>query len=84
LEEDPNSKAQATVLEEKINAVKAYDDADVARALRQLVEQMKLHSIGGEAVAKIQVNISGGVVQGPVGVQNLKIDSVTYGTPPKG
>jgi hypothetical protein len=84
LEEDPNSKAQAAVLEEKVNAVNANEDAEVAQALHQLVEQMKLHGVGGEALAKIQVNISGGVVQGPVGAQNVKIGSVTYGTPPKG
>jgi hypothetical protein len=75
---------QAAVLEEKVNAVKATDDADVAQALHQLVEQMKSHSIGGEAVAKIQFNMSGGVVQGVAGAENVKIDSITFGTPPKG
>src|SRR5712691_10518683 len=47
IEEDPTSKAQVAVLEEKVGAVKATDDADVAQALRQLVEQMKAHGIGG-------------------------------------
>jgi hypothetical protein len=62
IEEDPNSKAQAAVLEEKVSAVKATDDADVAQALHRLVEQMKAHGIGGEAVARIQFNMSGGVL----------------------
>src|SRR5580700_1024967 len=75
IEEDPSSKAQAAVLEEKVAAVKASDDAEVAQALRQLVEQMKTHRIGGEAVARIQFNMSGGVVQGVAGAENVQIGS---------
>jgi hypothetical protein len=84
VEEDPNSKAQAAVLEEKVGAVKATEDAEVAQALRQLVEQMKTHGVGGEAVAKIQFNMSGGVVQGVAGAENVQIGSMTFGAPPKG
>jgi hypothetical protein len=84
VEEDPNSKAQAAVLEEKVGAVKATEDAEVARALHQLVEQMKTHGIGGEAVAKIQFNMSGGVVQGVAGAEKVQIGSMTFGAPPKG
>ena len=69
VEEDPKSKAQAAVLEEKVGAVKATEDAEVAQALHQLVEQMKTHGIGGEAVARIQFTMSGGVVQGVAGVR---------------
>jgi disulfide oxidoreductase YuzD len=83
IEEDPTSKAQAAVLEEKVGAVKATDDADVADALRQLVEQMKTHGIGGEAVARIQFNMSGGVVQGIAGAENVQIGSMTFGASPK-
>jgi hypothetical protein len=83
VEEDPSSKAQAAVLEEKVGAVKAAEDAEVAQALHQLVEQMKTHGIGGEAVAGIQFNISGGVVQGIVGSQNVQVGSMTFGAPPK-
>jgi hypothetical protein len=83
IEEDPNSKAQAAVLEEKVGAVKAAEDAEVAQALRQLVEQMKTHGIGGEAVARIQFNMSGGVVQGVAGAENVQIGSMTFGAPPK-
>src|SRR5277367_3226529 len=75
IEEDPNSKAQAAVLEEKVSAVKAIDDAEVLQALHQLVEQMKTHGIGGEAVARIQFNMSGGVVQGVAGAENVQIGS---------
>jgi hypothetical protein len=82
LEEDPNSKAQAAVLEEKVAAIKATDDDEVAQALRQLVEQMKTHGIGGEAVARIQFNMSGGVVQGVAGAENVHIGSMTFGGPP--
>jgi hypothetical protein len=84
IEEDPNSKAQAAVLEEKVSAVKAIDDAEVLQALHQLVEQMKTHGIGGEAVARIQFNMSGGVVQGVAGAENVQIGSMTFGAPPKG
>jgi hypothetical protein len=83
VEEDPKSKAQAAVLEEKVVAVKAAEDAEVAKALQQLVEQMKTHGIGGEAVAKIQFNMSGGVVQGIAGAENVQIGSMTFGAPPK-
>jgi prophage DNA circulation protein len=83
IEEDPESKAQAAVLEEKVGAVKAADDTEVAQALRQLVEQMKTHGIGGEAVARIQFNMSGGVVQGVAGAENVQIGSMTFGAPPK-
>jgi hypothetical protein len=83
IEEDPNSKAQAAVLEEKVAAVKAGDDTEVVQALRQLVEQMKTHGIGGEALARIQFNMSGGVVQGVAGAENVQIGSMTFGAPPK-
>jgi hypothetical protein len=83
VEEDPDSKAQAAVLEEKVAAAKAAEDAEVAQALRQLVEQMKSHNVGGEAVARIQFNMSGGVVQGVAGAENVRIGSMTFGAPPK-
>jgi hypothetical protein len=84
IEEDPKSKAQAAVLEEKVGAVKAVEDAEVAQALRQLHEQMKTHGIGGEAVARIAINITGGTVQGVVGAENVSIGSMSFGVPPKG
>src|SRR5215475_9714466 len=43
IEEDPKSKAQAAVLEEKVADVKAAENSEVAQALHQLVEQMKTH-----------------------------------------
>ena len=85
LEEDPYStKAQAAVVEEKIVAARAAEDTEVLQALRQLVEQMKARGIGGEPVAKIQFAMSGGVVQGVAGAENVQIGSMTFGTPPKG
>jgi hypothetical protein len=79
IEEDPTSKAQAAVLEEKVGAVKATEDADVLQALRVLVEQMKTHGIGGEAVASIQLNISGGIQTGIIGAQNVSAGTMTFG-----
>jgi hypothetical protein len=83
VEADPKSKAQAAVLEEKVGAVKAAEDADVAQALHQLIEQMKTHGIGGEAVAGIQFTMSGGNIQGVVASTNVQIGSMTFGAPPK-
>src|ERR1700693_5332053 len=62
VEEDPTSKAQAAVLQEKVEAVKASEDADVVQALHRLIQQMKTDGVGGEAVNKIQFSMSGGVV----------------------
>jgi hypothetical protein len=84
LEEDPNSKAQAAVLEEKVAAVKAAEDPDVAKALRELLDQMKAHGVGRAAVAKIQFTMTGGVVQGIAGAENVQIGTMTFGAPPKG
>jgi hypothetical protein len=83
IEADPKSKAQAAVLEEKVAAVRAAENAEVAQALRQLLAQMKTHGIGGEAVARIQFNMSGGVVQGVAGADNVHVGSMTFGAPPK-
>jgi hypothetical protein len=83
IEKDPKSKAKAAVLEEKVGTVKAAEDPEVAQALRHLVEQMKTHGIGGDAVARIQFNMSGGVVQGVAGAENVQIGSITFGAPPK-
>jgi len=79
VEEDPHSKAQAAVLEEKVGAVKATEDADVLQVLRVLVEQMKTHGLGGEAVASIQLNISGGTQTGIIGAQNVSAGTMTFG-----
>ena len=84
LEEDPQSKAQAAVLGEKVGAVKATEDAEVAQALHRLVEELKSQGIGGNAVAKIEFNISGGVVQGIAAAENVTIGSITFTTPLKG
>lgn len=84
IEQDPNSKAQAAVLEEKVGAVKATEDAEVAQALHRLVEEMKSQGIGGEAVASIQFNMSGGVVQGIVGAKNVTVGTMNFGAPSKG
>jgi prophage DNA circulation protein len=84
LEEDPQSKAQAALLEEKVGVVKATEDAEVAQALHRLVEEMKSHGVGSDVVAKIQFNMSGGVIQGVAAAENVTIGSITFGTPPKG
>ena len=84
VEDDPKSKAQAAVLQEKVEAVNAKDDADVMKALQALLEQMKAHNVGGDVASKIQLNISGGAVQGIVGSDNVQVGTMNFGTPPKG
>jgi hypothetical protein len=83
IEDDPKSMAQAGVLDEKVAAVKATEDSEVVQALQKLVEQMKTHGIGGEAVGRIQFNMSGGVVQGVAGAETVTIGSISFGAPPK-
>jgi hypothetical protein len=78
IEEDPKSKVQAAVLEEKVAVVKAAEDAEVVKALHQLVEQMKTHGIGGEVVTGIKFDMSGGVVQGVAGAENVQIGSMIF------
>jgi hypothetical protein len=82
VEEDPTSKAQAGVLAEKVEAVQANKDPDVAQALQKLIDQLKSNGIGGEAVAKIQIKNSGQII-GPVGNQNVTIGTFNAGVIPK-
>jgi hypothetical protein len=84
LEGDPQSKAQAAVLEEKVGQVKATDDAEVAQALHKLVERMKTDGVGSEAMTKIRFTMSGGLVQGVAAAENVQIGSMTFSAPPKG
>jgi len=83
LEADPGSKAQAAVLEEKVAVAKATEDPDVMKALAELVKSLKEAKIGGEAVASINVTISGGTVMGVVGAQRVTVGSMTFEAPPK-
>ncbi len=79
-EEDPTSKSQASVLAEKVEAAKANDDADVLKALQELVTALKAHDLGGEAVARIQLNITGGTQPGIIGAGNGLPTSLPAGT----
>ena len=53
-------------------------------ALSKLVDELKKQGIGGEAVARIAINITGGTVQGVVGAGNVSIGSMSFGVAPKG
>ncbi len=81
IEEDPGSKAQGGVLAEKISEVKATEDADVLQALQHLIEQMKTHGVGIEPLARIQLTISGGTVQGVVAAENVTVATMNFGAP---
>src|SRR3954471_4889561 len=71
VEEDPTSKAQAGVLAEKVEAVKANQDADVLKALQELLTALKTDGIGGQAVSRIQLNITGGTQTGIIGADTI-------------
>jgi hypothetical protein len=77
LEEDPKSKAQAAVLEEKARAVNAAADPEVADVLKQLVNRLDAHGIN------VQVTMSGGQVVGPVGGGIINIGSISSRASPK-
>lgn len=83
LEDDPKSKAQAGVLEEKVKEVKAAEDVEVLQALHRLIEQMKAEKIGGETVTRIQFTMSGGTFTGVGGAENVHVGSMNFGAPPK-
>jgi hypothetical protein len=78
-EEDPTSKAQAGVLAEKVEAIKASEDGDVMKALQELLAVLKTDGIGGEAIARIQLNITGGTQTGMIGIGSLTAGNVTIG-----
>jgi hypothetical protein len=42
---------------------------------------MKTHGIGGEAVANIQLNISGGTQTGIIGAANVTAETMNFGRP---
>jgi hypothetical protein len=83
VEEDPKSKAQAAVLQEKVAAAEATKDIDVAQALHTLIEELKARNAGGEAVSRIHFTMTGGTVQGIAGAENVNIGSMTFGATPK-
>jgi hypothetical protein len=83
LEAKPKSKGQALVLEEEVADVKATEDAEVMKALAKLVSELKDAKIGGEAVASINIHISGGTVQGVVGAREVTVGSMNFSAPPE-
>jgi hypothetical protein len=79
---ESESKGQAAVLAESVESVKATADADVMQALAKLVDELKRAKIGGEAVAQMTVNISGGYVGVGIG-QNISVGTMNVGAPPR-
>jgi hypothetical protein len=84
LEQDPASKAQAAVLAEKVDAIKAHEDPDVLLAVRELIEQLSTENrIPPQVAANIQITMSGGSVQGNMGVGTANIETMTFNAPTK-
>ena len=83
LEENPSSKAQAGLLEEKVASVKAAEDPEVLQALQKLVEEMKAQGVDDGVVSSIQFTMNRGVVQGVAGAGTVNLGSQTFGAPPK-
>ncbi len=84
MEEDPKIQGPVGRARRKGQCRRGDRGCQGVQALRQLVEQMKMHGIRGETVAKIQFNMNGGVVQGVAGAENAQIGSINIGAPPKG
>jgi hypothetical protein len=82
VEEKPDSKGKAAVLEEEVAASGAAKDPDLMAAVQKLVEALKQEGVGGKAVESIKISISGGTVQGVVGAQNVNVGSMSFGAPP--
>jgi hypothetical protein len=83
VEANPKSKGQVAVLAEHVADTKATADADIMQALAKLLDEMKKEGIGGKAPGSINVDISGGTVQGVVGAQSVSVGSMSFGAPPK-
>jgi disulfide oxidoreductase YuzD len=83
VEANPKSKGQVAVLAEHVADTKATTDADIMQALAKLLDEMKKAGIGGKATGDINIDISGGTVQGVVGAQSVSIGSMSFGAPPK-
>jgi disulfide oxidoreductase YuzD len=84
LEASPKSKDQASELVENVAKANATADTEVMRALGKLVDELVKGGIGGKAVARIAINITGGTIQGVVGAENVSVGSMSFGVPPKG
>jgi hypothetical protein len=83
LEANPKSEGQALVLKERVSDANATEDRDVMEALVKLVAELREANIGGEAVDNINVQISGGEVQGVVGAREVTVESMNFGAPPQ-
>jgi hypothetical protein len=84
VEADPNSKARAALLGEKVGALKASEDADVSEALNALLEQMKAHGISSEAAGGVHVTIAGGTQTRSVIAGNISARTMNVGNRKKG
>ena len=82
VEQKPDSKGKAAVLEEEVAAAGAGKDADLLAAVQKLIEAMKQEGLGGKAIEGIKITISGGTVQGIVGADKVKVDTMSFGAPP--
>jgi hypothetical protein len=84
LEASPKSKGQALVLAENVADSNATANADVMHALAKLVDELKKEGIGGNGIAALTINITGGSAQGIIGAGNVSIGTIKYGNQPRG
>lgn len=79
IEADPDSKALAAVLEEKVAETSADRDKEVIEALQTLLKRMQAEGVASEAAARISVTVSGSGNQGVFGAQNVRVDKMNFG-----
>ncbi len=78
LEANPSSTDRAAVLAQNVAAAHADEDTDVREALVRLVAELKNRE-SELAHDNIRVNVTGGHIEGFVGVSHLSIESVSFG-----
>ncbi len=80
LEQQPDSEARKALLAEEVAAAKADQDSDIKEALDALMKQL---DVGAAQGSQVNVTISGGSVQGIVGAENVDVQEMNFGTPPR-
>ncbi len=80
LEQQPDSEARKALLAEEVAAVKADQDLDIQAALDALMKQLDASAAQG---SQVNVTITGGSVQGIVGAENVDVQEMSFGTPPR-
>jgi hypothetical protein len=81
VEANPQSADRAQTLHEEVVAANAMTDDELMSAVQSLVEILKKEGIGGKDLARVDIRISGGVIQGVIGAQKVETENMNFGAP---